>query len=62
MGFMDSVKGALQGKGDQAEQALDKAGDLLDDKTDGKYSDQIDQAVDKAAEVIEGLDQADDAK
>ena len=62
MGFMDKVKGALQGKSDEAAKALDKAGDLIDDKTKGKYSKQIDQAVDKAADVVDDIDQANDAK
>jgi hypothetical protein len=59
---MDSVKGALQGKSDQADKLLDKAGDLIDDKTKGKYTDKIDQAVDKASDVIDDIDKTNDPK
>lgn len=36
-------------------QGLEKVADLVDEKTDGKYSDKIDTGVDKAKDFIEGL-------
>lgn len=34
---------------------LEKVGDFIDDKTDGKYSDKIDTGVDKAQDLVERL-------
>lgn len=67
MGFMDSLKG-MMGKGkevaadheDAVQDGIDKAADMADDKTGGKYSDQIDTGAEKAKEVVEGLDGDDD--
>ena len=63
MGFMDSVKGMVsKGKdmagqhGDKVQGGIDKAADVVDDKTGGKYSDKIDSGADKAKDLIEGLD------
>ncbi|MFB7471542.1 antitoxin [Kitasatospora sp. NPDC056184] len=39
-------------------QGLDKVADVIDDKTDGKYSGQIDTAADKAKDFINGLDES----
>ena len=60
MGFMDKVKGALHGKGDEAAKVLDKAADVIDDKTDHKHSSQIDTAVDKAKDLVDDLDDSDE--
>lgn len=62
MGFLDKAKDALQGKSDQAAKALDKAGDVIDDKTKGKYTDKIDKAVDKASDVLDDIDKKNDKK
>ncbi|AVP67562.1 antitoxin [Rhodococcus hoagii] len=59
MGFMDSVKG-LVNKGqelaaehsDKVQGVIDKAADLADDKTGGKYSDKIDKAAEAAKKVV----------
>ena len=59
MGFLDKAKDALQGKGDQAEDLIDKAADVVDDKTGGKHTDKIDAAADKAKDVIDKLDTSD---
>lgn len=63
MGFMDSIKG-MMGKGkdlaaeheDAIQDGIDKAADMADDKTGGKYSDHIETGAEKAKEVVEGLD------
>ncbi|MCI3935069.1 antitoxin [Streptomyces sp. AN091965] len=41
--------------GDKVSDGLEKAGDLVDDKTGGKHGDKIDTAVDKAQDVVEKL-------
>lgn len=62
MGFLDKAKDALQGKSDQAAKALDKAGDVVDKQTKGKYSDKIDKAVDKAKDAVDDIDKKNDKK
>jgi hypothetical protein len=41
---------------DAVEQGIDHVGDMIDDKTDGKYSDQVDQGQEQAKEWVEDLD------
>jgi hypothetical protein len=48
-GLADKAKGLVKGHEDQVEQAVEKAGDLIDDKTGDKYKDQ----VDKGQEFVE---------
>ena len=60
MGLMDKVKGLLGQHEEKVDDAIDKAADIADDKTDGKHTDKIDAAADKAKDVVEGL--ADDSK
>jgi hypothetical protein len=48
MGFLDEAK-KLIGKHDkQVDQAIEKAGDAVDEKTGGKYAAQVDKAQDIA--------------
>ena len=63
MGFLDKFKGkgGLKDKAvdfakehdDQVDQGIDKAADLADDATKGKYSDKIDDAAEKAKGAYE---------
>ena len=55
MGLLDNIKGALKGNTDKVQDGIEKAADVIDDKTDGKYSDQIDMAEEKVGDVIEGM-------
>ncbi len=55
MGLLDrfkksskDVKEAVADHADQIEKGLDKAADVIDDKTGHKHSDKIDKVVDKA--------------
>ncbi|MGH9274293.1 MAG: antitoxin [Acidimicrobiales bacterium] len=56
MSILDKLKGLLKGKGDQVDSAIDKAADVADDKTAGKYTEQIDTAAEKAKDVVDKLD------
>jgi hypothetical protein len=58
MGLLDTIKGLVKGKEDEIGKGIDKAADLVDDKTGGKYDDQIDAAADKAKDVVEDLDES----
>lgn len=52
MGFLDKAKQLLSQNADKVEQAIDKAGDIVDDKTHGKYSQHVDKAQEAAKNAI----------
>lgn len=59
MGFADNLKGIVdKGKelaadnSDKIEDVVDKAGDFIDNKTDGKYADKVDKVQDAAKKAI----------
>ena len=60
MGFLDDAKKKLEDAvdkhGDKIAEGLDKAGDLVDKQTKGKYSDKIEGGVAKAKDTLDGLD------
>lgn len=47
MSMMDKLKNMLKGHEDQAGKGVDKAGDMVDEKTQGKYSSQVDSVQDR---------------
>ena len=49
----DKARNALEGHDEQVDAGLDKAGDFIDERTDGKYGEHIETGVEKAKE---GLD------
>ncbi|WP_030677239.1 antitoxin [Streptomyces sp. NRRL B-1347] len=48
----DKAEDLAQAHGDKISGGLEKVGDFIDSKTDGKHSDKIDTAVDKAQDVV----------
>jgi MT0933-like antitoxin protein len=52
MGIFDRAKEALSGHGEQVEAVIDKAGDFIDEKTEGKYAEQVDQGQQTAKEKL----------
>jgi MT0933-like antitoxin protein len=63
MSLWDKIKGLLSKNSDKVDMAIDKAGDLVDSKTHGKYKDTVDKvqvaargAVDKPAEAAAPVD------
>lgn len=56
MGFLDKIKDLAGGNADKVKDGLEKAGDVIDDKTGGAHTDKIDMATDKIADVVDGLD------
>ena len=58
MGLLDKIKSMLGGNADKVKGGLEKAGDMVDEKTDGKFADKIDMAEEKIAEVLEVDDEA----
>ena len=53
MGLLDKIKAMLGGNADKVKDGIDKAGDIIDDKTGGKFTDKIEMAEDKISEVID---------
>lgn len=51
MGLFDKIKGLAGQHADKVEGAIDKAADVVDEKTGGKYSEHID----KGAETAKGF-------
>ena len=60
MGFLDKAKDAIQGKEKQIDDAIDKAADVIDDKTGGKHADKIDSAAQKAKDAVDKIDTSDE--
>jgi hypothetical protein len=58
MGLLDKLKGLLKGNADKVKDGVDKAGDMIDDKTGGKFGDKIEMAEDKVGEMIDKVDDA----
>ena len=58
MGLLDKIKSMLGGNADKVKGGLEKAGDMVDEKTGGKFTDKIDMAEEKIAEVLEVDDEA----
>ena len=54
MGFLDKAKDLLAQNADKVETAIDKAGEFVDDKTRGKYSDTIHKVQDQAKKASKG--------
>jgi hypothetical protein len=48
MGFLDDAKKFIDEHDDKVDQAIEKAGDLVDDKTGGKFADKVDKVQDVA--------------
>jgi MT0933-like antitoxin protein len=64
MGFLDNAKEKISdlvdGHSDKVEDGIEKAGDVVDDKTGGKFEDKVDVAQDKTADALDSLDGKDD--
>ncbi|MCV7102278.1 antitoxin [Mycobacterium palustre] len=53
MGFLDKAKDLLSQNADKVETAIDKAGEFVDGKTQGKYSDTIHKVQEGAKKAAE---------
>ncbi|MCX5416286.1 MULTISPECIES: antitoxin [unclassified Streptomyces] len=52
MSALDKIKKMLKGHEDQAGKGVDKAGDMVDDRTQGKYSKHVDTGQDKLKQQL----------
>ncbi|BBZ77656.1 kanamycin biosynthetic protein [Mycolicibacterium anyangense] len=53
MSFIDKAKEVLSQNADKVEAAIDKAGDIIDEKTQGKFSEAVDKVQDAAKSAVE---------
>jgi len=53
MGFLDAAKDMLAKNKDAVESAIEKAGDIVDEKTEGKYSGAVDKVQEAAKSAID---------
>ncbi|MFC5662693.1 antitoxin [Kitasatospora misakiensis] len=52
MSMLDKLKGLLKGHEEQAERGVDKAGDMVDERTQGKYSGHVDTGQEKLKDQL----------
>lgn len=57
MGLFDKAKDLAGEHSEQVDQGIDKGGDMLDEKTGGKYADKVDQGQEFAKGKLGGDDQ-----
>lgn len=57
MGILGKAKDLLAQNADKVGLAIDKAGEFVDEKTQGKYSDTIHKVQEEAKKVVETSDQ-----
>ena len=50
---MEEAKDLLSKGAEKAEEAIEKAGDVLDQKTQGKYADKIDKVQEAAKKAVD---------
>ncbi|MGH9230119.1 MAG: antitoxin [Acidimicrobiales bacterium] len=62
MGIMDKVKGLFSQHGEQVDAGIEKAGDVIDDKTGGKAAEEVDKGQDAARQGLDKLTGDDDAQ
>ena len=60
MGFLDDAKDKLgdlvDDHGDKVSEGIDKAAELIEDKTGGKFDDKIEMGAEKAKDALDALD------
>lgn len=54
MGFLDKAKDWLGKNPDKVNTVIEKAGDIVDERTQGKYAEQVDKAQDAARKYVGG--------
>ncbi|AFM19083.1 hypothetical protein Mycch_4373 [Mycolicibacterium chubuense NBB4] len=52
MGFLDKAKDLLSKNADKVDTVIDKAGDVVDKKTQGKYASTVDKVQDAAKKAV----------
>ncbi|MFV1962507.1 MAG: antitoxin [Acidimicrobiia bacterium] len=53
--FVDKAKDMAADNKDTVKDGIEKAADVVDDKTGGKFSDQVDKGADAAKDAVDNL-------
>ncbi len=53
MAILDKVKNLLAKNADKVDTAIDKAGDIVDQKTQGKYAQHVDKVQEAAKKAVD---------
>jgi hypothetical protein len=53
--LVDKAKDLISGNKDMSKDAVEKAGDMVDEKTEGKYSEHVDKGQEAAKDYIDKL-------
>ena len=53
MSFLDKAKDLLSKNADKVDTAIDKAADIVDSKTQGKYADKVDKVQEAAKKAVD---------
>lgn len=53
MAILDTVKNLLAKNADKVDTAIDKAGDIVDQKTQGKYTQHVDKVQEAAKKAVD---------
>ena len=53
MAFLDKIKNLLSKNADKVDTAIDKAGDIVDKKTQGKYTQHVGKVQDAAKKAVD---------
>jgi MT0933-like antitoxin protein len=59
MGFLDKARDLLAQNADTVEAAIDKAGEFVDSKTDGKFKDTVNTVREAAKNVLKDNEKGD---
>lgn len=57
--FVEKAKGLAGKNKDKVKEGIEKGGDLVDEKTGGKYADHVDKGQDAAEDLVEKLPEND---
>jgi hypothetical protein len=53
MAFLDTLKNLLSKNADKVDTAIDKVGDVVDQKTQGKYTQHVEKVQDAAKKAVD---------
>jgi hypothetical protein len=53
MAFLDTIKNLLSKNADKVDTAIEKAGDVVDSKTQGKYASTVNKVQDAAKKAVD---------
>ncbi|GJF13047.1 hypothetical protein NGTWS1803_23860 [Mycolicibacterium cyprinidarum] len=59
MGFLDKAKDLVAKNVDKVDTVINKAGDIVDQKTDGKYTETVDKVQEAARKIVQDNTQTD---